>query len=227
VSSMPRALVVDDEENICFVVAHELRAHNFEVDVAGTGREALRLTAAHQPDVIVLDVMLPDMDGFSLLEQLRASGVETPVLFLTARDSTSDRVRGLTGGGTDYVVKPFALAELIARVKLRLREGGEATDRRLRCGDLVLDDDTYKVTRGGEPVHLSPTEFRLLRELLIDQGRVLSRTQLLDRVWDFAFDGDPGIVDKYVSYLRRKIDTSDHKLIHTVRGVGFTVKSVP
>jgi two-component system, OmpR family, response regulator len=226
VSHRPRALVVDDEENICFVVAHELRAHNFEVDVAGTAAEALRLITSHQPDVIVLDVMLPDMNGFALLELLRDSGIETPVLFLTARDGTSDRVRGLTGGGADYVVKPFALAELIARVKLRLREGGDATDRRLRCGDLVLDDDTHQVTRDGQVVHLSPTEFRLLRELLIDQGRVLSRAQLLDRVWDFGFDGDPGIVDKYVSYLRRKIDTTDDKLIHTIRGIGFTVKSV-
>jgi two-component system, OmpR family, response regulator len=223
---MPRALVVDDEENICFVVAHELRAHNFEVDVAGTAADALRLISLHQPDVIVLDVMLPDMNGFVLLEQLRASGIETPVLFLTARDATNDRVRGLTGGGTDYVTKPFALAELVARVKLRLREGGGSADRRLRCGDLVLDDETHEVMRGGEPVHLSPTEFRLLREMLIDQGRVLSRTQLLDRVWDFAFDGDPGIVDKYVSYLRRKIDLTDDKLIHTIRGVGFTVKSL-
>jgi two-component system, OmpR family, response regulator len=124
------------------------------------------------------------------------------------------------------VVKPFALAELVARVKLRLREGGDATDRRLRCGGLVLDDDTHQVTRDGQVIHLSPTEFRLLRELLIDQGRVLSRAQLLDRVWDFAFDGDPGIVDKYVSYLRRKIDTTDDKLIHTIRGIGFSVKSV-
>jgi two-component system, OmpR family, response regulator len=226
VSNRPRALVVDDEENICFVVAHELRAHNFEVDVAGTAAEALRLITSHQPDVIVLDVMLPDMNGFALLELLRDSGIETPVLFLTARDGTSDRVRGLTGGGADYVVKPFALAELVARVKLRLREGGDATDRRLRCGGLVLDDDTHQVTRDGQVIHLSPTEFRLLRELLIDQGRVLSRAQLLDRVWDFAFDGDPGIVDKYVSYLRRKIDTTDDKLIHTIRGIGFSVKSV-
>lgn len=225
-SNRPRALVVDDEENICFVVAHELRAHNFEVDVAGTAAEALRLITSHQPDVIVLDVMLPDMNGFALLELLRDSGIETPVLFLTARDGTSDRVRGLTGGGADYVVKPFALAELVARVKLRLREGGDATDRRLRCGGLVLDDDTHQVTRDGQVIHLSPTEFRLLRELLIDQGRVLSRAQLLDRVWDFAFDGDPGIVDKYVSYLRRKIDTTDDKLIHTIRGIGFSVKSV-
>jgi two-component system, OmpR family, response regulator len=226
VSAAPRALVVDDEENICFVVAHELRANNFEVDVAGTAAEALRLIATHQPDVIVLDVMLPDMSGFALLEQLRSSGLDTPVLFLTARNATNDLVRGLTSGGSDYVTKPFALAELVARVKLRLREGGASTDRRLRCGDLVLDDETHEVTRAGAPVHLSPTEFRLLRELLVDQGRVLSRSQLLDRVWDFAFDGDPGIVDKYVSYLRSKIDSSDDKLIHTIRGVGFTVKSL-
>jgi two-component system, OmpR family, response regulator len=224
-TSAPRAVVVDDEESIRFVVAQELRAHKFDVEVADSGASALDVIATYQPDVIVLDIMLPDMDGFELLDRLRASGVVAPVLFLTARDGTSDRVRGLTGGGTDYVTKPFALAELVARVKLRLAEGASSGDRRLRCADLMLDEELHEVTRGGHRIQLSPTEFRLLRELLIGQGRVLSRGQLLDLVWDFAFDGDAAIVDKYVSYLRHKIDTVDHKLIHTVRGVGFTIRS--
>jgi two-component system, OmpR family, response regulator len=146
------------------------------------------------------------------------------VVFLSARDGTNDRVRGLTGGANDYVTKPFAIAELVARVKLRLTEGNSYSDRRLRCADLILDEESHDVTRNGELVQLSPTEFRLLRVLLIDQGRVLSRGQLLERVWDYDFDGDLAIVDTYISYLRRKVDTGSHKLIHTIRGVGFTLR---
>jgi two-component system, OmpR family, response regulator len=223
-SRAPRVVVVDDEENIRFVVAHELRAHKFDVAVADSGRAGLEVIATHQPDVIVLDVMLPDIDGFTVLQQLRDNGIATPVVFLSARDGTHDRVRGLTGGANDYVTKPFAIAELVARVKLRLAEGNSYSDRRLRCADLILDEESHDVTRNSELVQLSPTEFRLLRVLLIDQGRVLSRGQLLERVWDYDFDGDLAIVDTYISYLRRKVDTGSHKLIHTIRGVGFTLR---
>jgi two-component system OmpR family response regulator len=224
----PRVLIVDDEENIRFLVGSALEMAGYETAVAETGREALALAKTFEPDAIVLDVMLPDLDGFTVLQRLRGDGSTTQVIFLTARDATEDRVRGLTTGGADYQVKPFAVAELVARVRLRLDQAGAAvTDRNLRCADLVLDPDAHRVTRGDEVVHLSPTEYKLLHYLLMNSGRVLSRPQILDHVWSYDFDGEASVVDTYISYLRRKIDRTEPKLIHTVRGVGFALRTSP
>ena len=221
-------LVVDDEENIRFVVDSALRLAGFETCTADGGRRALDQVAAFDPDVVVLDVMLPDLDGFEVLEHLRAGGSDVPVVFLTARDGAQDRVRGLTTGGDDYLVKPFAVAELVARVRLRLPSGGRSSKtRRLRCADLTIDVDAHRVARGDRPVHLSPTEFRLLHYLLINTGQVLTRVQILDQVWPYDFDGDWSVVDTFISYLRRKIDDVEPKLIHTVRGVGFCLRADP
>jgi two-component system OmpR family response regulator len=222
-----RILVVDDEENIRFLVGSALRRAGFQIAAAATGREALDLAATFRPDLLVLDVMLPDLDGFAILAELRRRGDLTPVIFLTARDATEDRVRGLTSGGADYQVKPFAVAELVARVRLRLEPGAGTTSPLLRCADLELDPDAHRVMRGGRPVHLSPTEYDLLRYLLINRGRVLTREQILDHVWDGADDVELSVVDTYISYLRRKIDTSELRLIHTVRGVGFALRAEP
>jgi len=176
----------------------------------------------------VLDIMLPDVDGFTVLQRLRDRGSTAPVIFLTARDSTEDRVRGLTTGGADYQVKPFAVAELVVRVRLRLEQSGADTPTRtLRCADLVLDPEAHRVTRAGAVVQLSPTEYKLLHYLLVNSGRVLSRMQILDHVWSYDFDGDSSVVDTYVSYLRRKVDDVEPKLIHTIRGVGFTLRVDP
>jgi two-component system OmpR family response regulator len=224
----PRVLIVDDEENIRFLVGSALEMAGYDTAVAETGREALALAESFEPDAIVLDVMLPDIDGFTVLQRLRDAGSTTQVIFLTARDATEDRVRGLTTGGADYQVKPFAVAELVARVRLRLDQAGAAvTDRNLRCADLELDPDAHRVTRGGEVVHLSPTEYKLLHYLLMNSGRVLSRPQILDHVWSYDFDGESSVVDTYISYLRRKIDRTEPKLIHTVRGVGFALRTSP
>jgi two-component system OmpR family response regulator len=224
----PRVLVVDDEENIRFLVGSALEMAGYETAVAETGREALALAESFEPDAIVLDVMLPDLDGFTVLQRLRDAGSMTQVIFLTARDATEDRVRGLTTGGADYQVKPFAVAELVARVRLRLDQAGAAlTDRNLRCADLELDPEAHRVTRGGEVVHLSPTEYKLLHYLLMNSARVLSRPQILDHVWSYDFDGESSVVDTYISYLRRKIDRTEPKLIHTIRGVGFALRSSP
>jgi two-component system, OmpR family, response regulator len=225
-SAAPRVLVVDDEENIRFLVGSALQLAGFETEVAETGQEALRMVESLRPDVVVLDVMLPDVDGFTVLKQLRDRGSSTQVIFLTARDATEDRVRGLTTGGADYQVKPFALAELVARVRLRLQEADSGI-RTLRCADLDLDTDAHRVSRAGEVVHLSPTEYKLLHYLLLNTGRVLSRTQILDHVWSYDFDGDSSVVDTYVSYLRRKIDHGEPKLIHTIRGIGFSLRVEP
>jgi two-component system, OmpR family, response regulator len=219
-----RVLVVDDEENIRFVVSSALKRQGFDVKTAGTAASASEIRSEWSPDVVVLDVMLPDANGFDVLTQWRASGSDVPVVFLTARDSTGDRVRGLTDGGSDYVTKPFAVAELVARVKLRAADS-LSSDRRLRLDDLSIDTDAHVVRRGGLEVHVSPTEFRLLYTLMLNQGRVLSRRQLLDEVWGYDFDGDEQIVDTYIHYLRRKIDTVPPKLIHTVRGVGFSMRN--
>ncbi len=220
-----RVLVVDDEENIRFIVEAALDMAGFEIATAESGAEAMRLAASFSPSVIVLDVMLPDVDGFTLLQRLRDRGCAAPVIFLTARDSTDDRVRGLTSGGADYVVKPFAVAELVARVKLRLPDPGDAeAGRELRCADLMIDDDAHRVTRGGETIHLSPTEYKLLHYLLVNSGRVLTRAQILDHVWAYDFEGDSSVVDTYISYLRRKVDTSEPRLIQTIRGVGFSLR---
>lgn len=178
------------------------------------------------PDLMVLDVMMPDLDGFEVCRRLRNEGVKVPVVFLTARDGTDDVIRGLTLGGDDYLVKPFSLEELVARINAVLRRtgAGGSMDSILRCDDLVLDDDAHRVTKAGAEVALSPTEFNLLRYLLQNQGRVLSKAQILDHVWDFDFGGDGGIVETYIGYLRRKVDRGDPKLIHTIRGVGYTLR---
>jgi two-component system OmpR family response regulator len=225
-TAVPRVLIVDDEENIRFLVGSALQLAGFETAVAETGQEALKAVESFRPDVVVLDVMLPDVDGFTVLKRLRDRGSSTQVIFLTARDATEDRVRGLTTGGADYQVKPFAVAELVARVRLRLQVAASGTGT-LRCADLVLDTDAHRVTRAGDVVHLSPTEYALLHYLMLNTGRVLSRPQILDHVWSYDFDGDSSIVDTYVSYLRRKIDHVEPKLIHTIRGIGFSLRVEP
>jgi two-component system OmpR family response regulator len=221
----PRLLVVDDEENIRFLLDVALRHLGFDVELATTGREAIDKVASTKPDLVVLDVMLPDLDGFEVCRRLRAEGSRTPVLFLTARDATEDKVRGLTIGGDDYVEKPFSLEELVARVQAVLRRAGLAQpDATLRCADLELDDDAHRVMRAGTEVALSPTEYKLLRYLLVNQGRVVSKTQILDHVWEYDFGGDAGVVETYVSYLRRKLDQTEPRLIQTVRGVGYSLR---
>ncbi len=222
----PKVLVIDDEENIRFLVESALQLAGMETAGADDGRAGLKLVSDFRPDLIVLDVMMPELDGFDVLKRLRDSGSRTPVIFLTARDSTDDRVRGLTAGGDDYMVKPFAVAELVARVKLRLQQAGQASERTvLRCADLELDTEAYRVTRANAVVELSPTEYKLLHYLLVNSGRVLTRSQLLDHVWEYDFDGDASVVDTYISYLRRKLDNTNRKLIHTIRGVGFCLQA--
>ena len=221
-----RLLLVDDEDNLRSMLQAALRHNGFDVTGAADGRTALALAASEQPDLLVLDVMLPDLDGFEVCRRLRADGSRVPVLFLTARDATEDKVRGLTLGGDDYLVKPFSLEELVARVEAVLRRSGLTKDdgRVLRCADLELDDDAHRVTRAGEPVALSPTEYNLLRYLLVNQGRVLSKAQILDHVWDYDFGGDGGVVETYIGYLRKKVDAAEPRLIHTLRGVGYTLR---
>lgn len=224
---MPTLLLVDDEDNLRSMLDAALRHHGFDVHPVADGRQALAEIATVVPDLIVLDVMMPDLDGFEVCRRLRNDGVKAPVLFLTAKDGTEDKVRGLTLGGDDYLVKPFSLEELVARIQAVLRRTGSGgpTDSVHSCADLVLDDDdAHRVTRGGVDVSLSPTEFNLLRYLLVNQGRVLSKAQILDHVWNFDFGGDGGIVETYIGYLRRKMDTGEHKLIHTIRGVGYTLR---
>jgi len=221
----PRILVVDDEENISFLVESALRLVGMQTQCAATGRDAITATTSFQPDLIVLDVMLADLNGFDVLRRLRDSGQLMPVIFLSARDSTDDRVQGLTIGGDDYMVKPFAVAELVARVQLALRRSGMGTGpKTLRCADLELDDDAHRVTRAGQVVKLSATEFKLLRYLLTNTGRVLSRAQILDHVWDYDFGGESSVIETFMSYLRRKVDFVEPKLIHTIRGVGYCLR---
>lgn len=198
-----------------------------EVEVAANGRDALTSTEQFRPDVLVLDVMLPDLDGFAVLQELRSRGHLMPVLFLTARDETTDRVRGLTSGGDDYITKPFALEELVARVQVALRRGGIAPRQsaKLVVADLELDDDAHQVTRSGSVVHLTPTEYKLCRLLMSNAGRVVSRGQILDHVWEYDFDGESAIVETFVSSLRKKIDNVEPKLVETVRGIGYTIRA--
>jgi len=217
-----RILVVDDEPRITDLVAMALRYEGFEVDTAGTGRAGLKKVEEFRPALIVLDVMLPDMDGFAVTERLAADKVKVPILFLTARDAVEDKVRGLTLGGDDYVTKPFSIEELVARIRALLRRAdpvGESGP--LVFVDLELDDQTHEVRRAGTPVELTATEFRLLRYLMQNAPRVLSKAQILDHVWNYDFGGDANIVETYVSYLRRKIDGIGQPLIQTVRGVGY------
>lgn len=220
----PCVLVVDDEENIRFLVGSALSAQDLEVIAVETGADALSHVRAEPVDVVVLDVGLPDMDGFEVLRRLRLGGWSGPVLFLTARGATADRVRGLTSGGDDYITKPFALEELVARVHVALRRAGRVERRELRAGEVVLDEESYEVRVGGEPVHVTRTEFKLLRLLLSNVNRVVTRGHILDHVWEYDFDGESAIVETFISGLRRKVDTGDQRLIHTVRGVGYSLR---
>jgi two-component system OmpR family response regulator len=219
-------LVVDDEDNITFLLEAALRHFGFEVAVARTGREALAEIERFAPDVVLLDVMLPDLDGFEVLRRMRMDGVKAPVLFLTARDAVEDKVRGLTLGGDDYVTKPFSLEEVIARIQAMLRRQGMAgTSSKLAFADLEMDDDAHVVRRAGRVIDLSPTEYKLLRFLLLNAGRVLTRNQILDHVWEYDFGGQATVVETYISYLRKKIDRLGPPLIHTVRGVGYVLRT--
>ena len=224
-----RLLVVDDEPNIRDLLATSLRFAGFEVFTASTGNEAIREATEHQPDLVVLDVMLPDMDGFTVTRRLRDRGEQYPILFLTAKDETQDKVAGLTVGGDDYVTKPFSLEEVVARIRAVLRRthgGTESTvDSSLVVGDLRLDEDSHEVHRGDVNIELSPTEFKLLRYLMLNAGRVVSKTQILDHVWDYDWSGEVGIVESYISYLRRKIDVIGDPMIHTKRGIGYVLRA--
>jgi two-component system OmpR family response regulator len=220
-----RILVVDDEDNITFLLGSALRHFGFEVKTAATGRAGIDAVADFAPDLLLLDVMLPDLDGFEVCRRIRQEGTKTPVLFLTARDATEDKVRGLTLGGDDYVAKPFSLEELVARIHAILRRHGVATrTSTLSFADLEMDDDAHSVRRSGESIDLSPTEYKLLRFLLSNSGRVLSRAQILDHVWEYDFGGNTSVVDTYISYLRKKLDRVDPPLIQTVRGVGYSLR---
>jgi two-component system OmpR family response regulator len=224
-----KLLIVDDEPTVRELLAATLRFAGFSVTSAASGGEALDEAGRGALDLVLLDVMLPDMDGFEVIRRLReqptAAANPVPVLFLTARDAASDKINGLTLGGDDYVTKPFDPEELIARIRAVLRRTGGATQRgTLRVADLELDVDGHRALRAGEPVPLSPTEFRLLRYLMVNAGRVVSKRQILDQVWQYDFGGDSSIVDTYISYLRRKIDTTDGKLLHTVHGVGYVLR---
>jgi two-component system, OmpR family, response regulator len=222
-----RILVVDDEPSITDAVGTALRYEGFDVRSESTGRGALAAATAFRPDLIVLDVMLPDLDGLEVTRRLRADGLRIPVLFLTARDATEDKVSGLTVGGDDYVTKPFSLAEVVARVRAVLRRtspGGAPADGLLRVEDLVMDEETREVWRDGTPVHLTATEFNLLRYFMLNPRRVLSKAQILDHVWQYDFDGDPNVVETYVSYLRKKLDRLGPPLIQTVRLVGYSLR---
>lgn len=226
--TMVRALVVDDEESIAQLIAMALRYEGWEVETALNGTDALDAVKKFKPDVAVFDIMLPDFDGVQLLSRVRSAGEVFPVLFLTALDSVEERVAGLTAGGDDYVVKPFSLEELLARLRGLVRRSQLALANQpnpiLRVGNLELNEDSYEVKRGDELIHLTGTEFELLRFLMRNPGRVLSKAQILDRVWSYDFDGKPTVVELYISYLRRKIDAGAAPMIHTVRGAGYMLK---
>jgi two-component system, OmpR family, response regulator len=221
-----RVLVVDDEENITYLLGTALRHFGFDVLTAASGREGLAKATDAKPDLVLLDVMLPDLNGFDVCRRLRDSGVQVPILFLTARDATEDKVRGLTLGGDDYVTKPFSLEEVVARVRAILRRSGRLIDSEppLAYADLVMDDDAHQVRRDGQLVDLSPTEYKLLRYLLANAGKVLSKAQILDHVWEYDFGGEATVVETYISYLRKKLDPLGPPLIQTVRGIGYALR---
>ena len=221
-------LVVEDETNIRELLTTSLRFAGFTVHAAPDGRTALQLAGEHEIDLAVLDIMLPDMDGFTVTRTLRDRGLDLPIVFLTARDSLDDKVKGLTVGGDDYVTKPFSLEEVVARIRAVLRRTrvvDEDDHHVLRVADLELDEDSHEVRRGGQVIEVSPTEFKLLRYLMLNPGRVLSKSQILDHVWDYDFRGEMNIVESYISYLRRKIDVVGEPLIHTKRGVGYVLRA--
>jgi two-component system OmpR family response regulator len=219
-------LVVDDEPNIADVISMALRYQGFEVATAATGAEALSAVRSFRPQLMLLDVMLPDMEGFEVARRLGAEHARVPIIFLTARDATEDKVRGLTVGGDDYVTKPFSLEELIARVRALLRRSGasEPESGLLTFADVELDEDAHEVTRAGALIELTATEYRLLRYLMLNPRHVLTRTQLLEHVWDYDFGGDARVLETYISYLRKKLDAHGPALIHTVRGVGYVLR---
>ena len=223
-----RLLVVDDEPNIRELLSASLRYAGFEVATAADGQQALAMAAEFRPDLLVLDVMMPGLDGFGVVRRLRQNGTHTPVLFLTARDAAEDKVTGLTLGGDDYVTKPFSLDEVLARIRAVLRRSEVARraepSPRLSFADIELDEETHEVVKAGQLVSLSPTEFKLLRYLMSNAGRVLSKAQILDHVWNYDFNGEANVVESYISYLRRKVDTTEPRLLHTLRGVGYTLR---
>ncbi|MTD56002.1 response regulator transcription factor [Amycolatopsis pithecellobii] len=225
--SAVRVLVVDDEETLAELVAMALRMEGWEIRSAGNGTDAVRTARDFRPDIVVLDVMLPDLSGLEVLAKLRTEAPHLPVLFLTARDAVEDRIAGLTAGGDDYVTKPFSLEEVVLRLRALLRRSRVVAAREgstLVVGDLTLDEDSREVHRGGEPVSLTATEFELLRFLMHNPKRVLSKAQILDRVWSYDFGGQANIVELYISYLRKKIDAGREPMIHTMRGAGYVLK---
>ena len=222
-----RILVVDDEPNIVDVITMALRYQGFETESAGNGIDAIKAVHTFKPHLMLLDIMLPDIEGFEVAERLGATRGRTPIIFLTARDSTEDKVRGLTIGGDDYITKPFSLEELVARVRLILRRTGQTDgddEDRLTFEDLELDEATREVTRGGRGIELTATEFRLLHYFMLNPRRVLTRQQILDHVWEYDFDGDARVLETYVSYLRKKVDADEQPLIQTVRGIGYALR---
>ncbi|WKD58726.1 response regulator transcription factor [Corynebacterium caspium] len=227
-TSQVKVLVVDDEPNIVDLLDVGLKFQGFEVRTAGNGEEALRVAKEFRPDAFILDVMMPGISGFELLPLLREAGLEGPVLFLTAKDAVENRIHGLTIGADDYVTKPFSLEEVITRLRVILRRGNVVPDKSneatITYADLTLNDDTHEVTKAGEIVELSPTEFNLLRYLMLNAEVVLSKPKILDNVWHYDFGGDGNVVESYISYLRRKVDTGEQPLIHTVRGVGYVLR---
>ncbi|MCA0322287.1 MAG: response regulator transcription factor [Actinobacteria bacterium] len=222
-----RVLVVDDEANLTELLSMALRYEGWEVQTAGTGLKAVRAAKEFQPDAVVLDMMLPDFDGLEVLRRMRADSPAVPVLFLTAKDAVEDRVAGLTAGGDDYVTKPFSLEEVVARLRALMRRTVVVADEAsslLAVGDLTMDEDSHEVTRAGTQISLTATEFELLRYLMRNPKRVLSKAQILDRVWNYDFGGQANVVELYISYLRKKIDAGREPMIHTMRGVGYVLK---
>lgn len=224
-----KVLVVDDEPNIVDLLSVSLKFQGFEVETASSGQKALELAHSFHPDAFILDVMMPGMDGFELLSKLREEGLDGPVLYLTAKDAVEDRIHGLTIGADDYVTKPFSLEEVITRLRVILRRGNiaeeETGDATIRYADITLNDETHEATKAGEVIELSPTEFNLLRYLMLNAEVVLSKAKILDNVWHYDFGGDGNVVESYISYLRRKIDTGETPLIQTVRGVGYVLRT--
>ncbi len=222
-----RILTVDDEHSITELLSMAMRYEGWEVTTADSGTAAVKAASATRPDAIVLDMMLPDFDGLEVMRRIRANQPEVPVIFLTAKDAVDDRIGGLTAGGDDYVTKPFSLEELIARLRALLRRSGASltrSDSQLIVGDLILDEDSHEVSRGGTDIHLTATEFELLRYLMRNPRRVLSKAQILDRVWNYDFGGQANVVELYISYLRKKIDANRQPMIHTLRGAGYMLK---
>lgn len=227
VNPAARVLVVDDERSITDLVAMALRYEGLDVEVANAGRAALESISRFRPQLVVLDVMLPDLTGFEVLERMTRDGIggRVPVLFLTARDTLDDKLRGFTLGGDDYMTKPFSVEELIVRIRAILRRAhGDSHSARLMVADLELDEESHEVYRGPTSIDLTPTEFKLLHYLMLNSGRVVSKSQILDRVWNYDFDGNANVVEIYISYLRKKIDAVGPRLIHTVRGVGYSLR---